>query len=324
MTHRVIALALGALLVALGLHAAAAQTRTPLPVVVIGVNVTIWPAIVADKKGFFAEEGIDFDLITSGASTRSLQQVAAGSAPIGSSSMVDTVRAISGGAKVKVFLNSLAVGTHSLIAGKNIKSVKDLKGKRVMTGGPNDITNLWWAAMARHHGLDPNKDVELMYSGATSARFAALVAGGIDATPIAPPQSFKAVEDGFTDLGPVAPYLGEFPMMIWHVNENWARSNEKQITGFIRAHNKAVRYLSDPANKSEVSLMLAQASSSNLEDSLKAWDISMQLKAFVPDGSISDAAVERVRDTLLASGDLKASGSPATYVDRRFLSAVAK
>ena len=32
---------------------AAAQARTNLPVVVISVTVSIWPAIVADKKGFF-------------------------------------------------------------------------------------------------------------------------------------------------------------------------------------------------------------------------------------------------------------------------------
>lgn len=325
--RRILAPALGVLLAASALADppdANAQGRTPLPVVVIGVNVTVWPAIVADKKGFFAEEGLDFDLINSGASARSLQQVAAGSAPIGSSSMVDSVRAIAGGAKVKVFLNSLAVGTHSLIAGKAIKSVADLKGKRVMTGGPGDITNLWWFAMARHYGLDPGKDVELLYSGATSGRFAALVAGAIEATPLAPPQSFKAVEQGFTDLGPVAPYLGEFPMMIWHVNEAWAQANEKPLAGFVRAHNKAVRYMSDPANKVEVSRMLAQASSSSLEDALKAWDVCMRVNAFVPDGAISDAAVERVRDTLLASGDLKASAPASAYVERRFMQAGAK
>ena len=58
-------------------------SRTPVSAVVISVSVTIWPAIVAQKKGFFASEGLDFDFINSGSSARSLQQVAAGSAPIG-------------------------------------------------------------------------------------------------------------------------------------------------------------------------------------------------------------------------------------------------
>ena len=227
--------------------ASRAQTAPPtVTATIIGVSVSIWPAIVADQKGFFAEEGVKVDMISAGASARSLQQVAAGSADIGSSSMVDTIRGIGAGAKVKIFLNSLAVGTHSLIAAKNIKTVGDLRGKRVMTGGPGDITNLWWGAVARHFGLDPAKDVDLMFSGSTTARLAALVAGAIDATVLSTPQSFQAVQDGWTDLGPVAPYLGEFPMMIWHVNESWARANETQLAAFIRAHNKAVRYMSDP------------------------------------------------------------------------------
>ena len=291
---------------------------------VISVSVTIWPAIVAQKKGFFADEGLDFDFINSGSSARSLQQVAAGSAPIGSSSMVDTLRAIDKGAKVKVFLNSLAVGTHSLIGAKNIKSVKELKGKRVMTGGVGDITNLWWIAMARANGLDPENDVELLFSGATSARLAALMSGGVDATMLSTPQSFKAIEDGYSDLGPVAPFLGEFPMMIWHINESWARTHEKEVLGFIRAHNKAVRYLSDSAHKEEVSQMLAEASGSNLQDSIKTWDLCAQIKAFVVDGGISDKAVELVRDTLLKSGDLKMSAPPSAYLDRQFMNEAAK
>ena len=296
-----------------------------VPTVVIGVTVSIWPAIVAKEKGFFAEQGLDIDFIDSGASSRSIQQVAAASAAIGSSSMVDTVRAMGAGAAVKVFLNSLAVGTHSLIAAKSIKSVGELKGKRVMTGGPGDITNLWWQAVARHFGVDPAKDVELLFSGSTTARMSALYAGGIEATVLSTPQSFKTIQDGFTDLGPVAPYLGEFPMMIWQVNARWADHNEKLVLAFVRAHNKAVRYLSDPTHKIEVAQMLAKASRASLDDALKTWDVSMQVKAFVPDGSITDKAVERVRDTLIASGDLKPPPLPASaYYDARYVNAVAK
>jgi len=318
-------LALALTVVAAAVPPAAAQPRTTLSAVVIGVSVSIWPAIVADKKGFFTEEGLDFDLINSGSSSRSLQQVAAGSAQIGSSSVVDTIRAIGGGANVKIFLNSLAVGTHSLVAAKNIKSVRDLKGKRVMTGGQGDITNLWWHAVAKHFGLDPSKDVELLFSGSTAARTAALLGGAIEASVLSTPQSFKAIEDGFTDLGPVAPYLGEFPMMIWHVNANWARTNDKTLAAFVRAHNKAVRYMSDPSHKREVAEILAKASGSGIDDALKTWDLCMQINAFVPDGAITDAAILRARDTLLESGDLKPPAMPpAAYYDRHFVDAAVR
>jgi NitT/TauT family transport system substrate-binding protein len=107
--------------------------------------------------------------------------------------------------------------------------------------------------------------------------------------------------------------------MIWHVNDAWARGHERELAAFVRAHDKAVRYLSDPANKSEASQLLAKASGASLDDALKTWDMCMQVKAFVADGAISDEATARVRDTLRASGDLKTSAPPSTYVDRRFM-----
>ncbi len=83
--------------------------------------------------------------------------------------------------------------------------------------------------------------------------------------------------------------------------------------------------MTDPAHKVEVSEMLARASSSSLDDALKTWDVCMQIKAFVEDGSITDAAVERVRDTLIESGDLKgAPKPPAAYYDSQFVRAVGK
>jgi hypothetical protein len=71
--------------------------------------------------------------------------------------------------------------------------------------------------------------------------------------------------------------------------------------------------------------MLAKASRSSLDDALKTWDVCMQVKAFVADGSITDKAVERVRNTLLSSGELKPPPLPASaYYDDRYVDAVAK
>lgn len=311
-----------ALLVSFGSLPAAAQQRPTVIVGFLGVTSTVWPALVARDKGFFQEAGINVDIVTTGASARSAQQVAAGVINVGSSSIVDTFRAIDGGGELKVFLNSQAVGTHSLIAGKNIKSIQDLKGKRVMTGGQKDITNLWWIATAKHFGLDPAKDVELLFSGSTANRLAALMAGGVEASIISPPQSFKAVEDGFTNLGPVAPYMGEFPMMVWHVNTRWAQANPAAVTAFAKAHNRAAQYMAETANRQEVSDILAKATNSGVADALKTWDLTQQVKAYSTTGEISPATIRRVIEVLAADGDLKSPLKPAeAFYDDRFVKA---
>jgi hypothetical protein len=71
--------------------------------------------------------------------------------------------------------------------------------------------------------------------------------------------------------------------------------------------------------------MLAIASRASLDDALKTWDVCMQVHAFVPDGSITQEAVVRVRDTLIASGDLKPPPLPASaYYNDRYVKAVAE
>ena len=298
------------------------QNPTVLTAAVLNVTATIWPTLVAREKGFYKEEGLQVDLIMTGASPRSVQQVAAGVANVGVSSMVDTVRAIDAGANVKVFLNSMAFGVHSLIASKDIKAVTDLKTKRVMTGGQGDITNLWWMAMARKNGMDPNKDVQLLFSGSTANRMAALFAGGVDATVLSPPQTFKALEAGWTDLGPIAPYLGEFPFMIWHTNDEWAKMHPKLLVAFVRATNKAVRYMSEPAHRQEVSEILARDSKSDIEDALKTWDICMKVQTYVPNGAVSDSAVRRVVDALTTAGDIKSTPKDVPfYYDGKYVQA---
>src|ERR1700728_4809652 len=169
--RRVVFTFITAVSIALGTTALSAQSpaTTTLDVGIIGVSSSIWPAIVAKDKGFFAAHGLDVNTVAIGASARVLQQVVSGAVEIGSSSLVDTFRAIDGGGGVKIFQVSQAVGPYRLIGGKTIHSIAELKGKRIMTGGEKDLTNLWWETIARHNGLDPVKDVDLLFSGASSA-----------------------------------------------------------------------------------------------------------------------------------------------------------
>src|SRR3546814_9462554 len=50
------------------------------------------------------------------------------------------------------------------------------------------------------HGLESGS-YDYLYAGSTGNRFAALVAGGVDATILLPPLSFRAQAQGFTNLG---------------------------------------------------------------------------------------------------------------------------
>lgn len=300
------------------------QAAEPSKVVlsVGSITATNWPGLVAQEKGYFRDEGLDVDLIEAGQSSKAAQQVMAGVAQFGSSSMVDAFRAIDGGGDLVIFMNSLSQGIHSLVAAKTVKAVTDLKSKRVMVGGQKDITGLWWYAMARHFKFDGTKDVDLLFSGSTANRTAALASGGIEAAVLSPPNSFQLIDQGFTDLGPVAGYLGEFPMMVYHVNKTWAAGHADKVAGFIRAHDRAVKFLLDPKNRDEACQILAKASGSSVKDAARTLDLALQVNGFVPTAVISDETLTRVRSTLADEGDLKQPLKPITaFYDIRFAKA---
>ena len=288
--------------------------KSKFTVGLIGTTSSIWPTLIADAKGYFAEFSVEPEFVNTGSSAKSLQQVAAGAANIGSSSLMDTARAIEAGTDVVVVSNGLDISMHGLIAAKGTKSVEALKGKRIIVGGTKDITNVWWAAMARDKGLDPEKDVQTLYAGSTANRFAALVSGGVEAAVLAPPATFKAIEDGYVDLGAVASYLKDVPYLVFHASKPWAASNPDAVTGFIKAHNKAIAFLNDPKNRDEASRILADKAKIDLDTALKNYDLIVRIKGFAPGSGIAEAGIKKALGVLKDDGDIKSADMPISRI----------
>lgn len=299
---------------------AAAQSPGVITLSYVTDNSSCWPAIIAREKKFFDAEGIKVEWVRAGQSAKALQMVAARAAQISNSSVVDTFRAIESGAPMVAVLNGMDSGLHWLIGAKSVKRVEDLKGRRIITGGQGDITNLWWNAMARKHGFDGQKDAQVLFAGSTTNRMAALIAGGVEAAVISPPQSFKLLEDGYTDLGPMAPHLGALPIMTFAVNRDWAKDNAKSLVAFARAHNRATRFLWE--NRQEAAEILAKAGGTTVEEALKTWDVANKVKAYRPDGLLTEEGLRNAVNTLAAAGDIKNPNRPlSTYYDDTFVKA---
>ncbi len=283
-------------------------------------NSSCWPAIVAREKGFFEAEGIKVDWVRAGQSAKALQMLAAKASQISNSSVVDTFRAIESGAQVVAFLNGMDAGLHWMIGAKSIKTVEDLKGKRVITGGQGDITNLWWNAMAKKHGFDGQRDAQVLFAGSTTNRMAALIAGGVEGAVISPPQSFKLLEQGYSDLGPMAPYLGALPIMAFVVNRDWVSQNGATLMAFVRAHNKATEYLWQ--NRKEASEILAKAGGTSVDEALQTWDVANKVKAYRVDGELTEEGLKNALAALAAAGDIKNPNRPTSYYyDATFVNA---
>jgi NitT/TauT family transport system substrate-binding protein len=243
-----------------------------------------FPVVVAMRKGFFNDEGLDVRKIM-------IQP------QIGVKALVSgdidyflawgsTLRAAATGVPLKVVAGMASRPLHVLIARPEIKSGKDLKGKTLGIDSFAGTVDYLTRTAARHYGLEPEKDVKIIVTGPSPTRFAALKAGSIDATAIDVAFAVKAEEEGLRRLI----YLGdiiELPVSgIGVTNEKLARDRE-QIKKVIRATLKGTRFMKE--NRPETLRMMSEYLAISPGQSAKTYDSS--IRAFTDDGFVSDKGV---------------------------------
>jgi len=277
-----------------------------------------WPEYIATEFGWFKENGVEVDMLVVGGGAA--QQVAAGALNIAYSGFPDFIRATNAGAPVKIMINAIGQPPYGVYSKPAIKKISDLKGKIASIGGQRDITLIYMEAFLAGGGLKA-KDLDFVYAKATQDRLAALVSGGVDAAILYPPATFRAGAQGFTYLGDIEPYLKDFPFTVWAVNTDWAAKNRPTLLAYVKAYGRAIRWLYDPSNKEKAVDILVKYSKQDRKDSADTYDYFVtKLKAFSPDGLISEPTYKKMTDGLISLEDMKPPVPPMSkFFDPSFV-----
>jgi len=303
----------------------AAQSAGAADNVIFGVVAKLalqWPVYAAIEKGYFDRAGVKLDIVATGGSAKAAQQLAAGAIHIGEAGLPDLLRPIEQGAPMKIIAYEVAEPPYKLVGRKDVHSLAELKGRKVMIGGTKDITLIYLEALAKPAGLKAS-DFDLLYAGATTARFAALVSGGVDAAILTSPFDFQALGQGYSDLGSVHKVLPGLPFTGYGVNTQWAPVNRSTVVNFLRAVHQGVEWLYDPKNRDEANAILVKATGAKPDDAAKTYDLFFhELHAFRRDGSMPEEGFRRLLDAVAELGDLPKPPPPAAkFMDDSYLKA---
>ena len=302
-----------AILAVLAVGATAARAETKIVHGTVFLSSTDWAEFVADAKGFFKEQGLQVDTIPTQSSAKAVQQLAAGSLNIASSGMPDHLRGVEQGGPIKLFANQIGTPPYTVYAKSSIKSVAELKGKKVIIGGSKDITRYYIETLFSKDGLAPGS-YDYLYAGATSNRFAALVSGGVHAAILLPPFTFKAQQQGMTNLGNVQTVLSDFPFTVYAYNTDWAKTHRDAVVGYSAALMKATKWLYDQKNRQEAAEILGKVAKFSIPDSLANYDVYIkELKAVASGGPISEESYKKMMEVLIGWGDMKAPMPPFSH-----------
>jgi NitT/TauT family transport system substrate-binding protein len=310
-----------ALLVAIALLVAPAA-RAADTVIAGGVSsasANLWPIYIGTRKGFFAEANIAIDLVFSPSNSATIQQIVVNAINVSiGSGLVDPIRAIEKGAPVAILRIEVRRPPYALLAQPGIKDMRALAGKIVTVGGAKDITRLFLDRMLVANGVDP-KRVDLIFAGATSARYAALQSGAAQAAMLTAPYNFDAIAAGFTNLGLTADYV-DMPFSGVATNRTWAMQNIGTLRRFLAVYTRSIVWLLDPANRREAVDIMVSVSRLKSDDVEHAYDFLVTGGFFEPTGKISKARLGKVVEALKELGDIP----PGFATDRLFLPEVSE
>jgi ABC-type nitrate/sulfonate/bicarbonate transport system substrate-binding protein len=279
-----------------------------------------WPFEVAIEKGFFAAEGITIDRIVAPSSAAVVLQATAGTLDMTiQGAFVDVIRAIEKGAPLAIVRITVQTPPYELLAKPSIKSLKELKGKTVSIGGQKDVTRIYLNRMLEPSGLK-DSDLDLVYAGASSARFAALASGAVDAAMLTSPYNFNAASDGFPVIGRTADYITDLPQNGTVVNRNWAATHMDTLRKVLSALQKGTDWFRDPANRAEAINILVTVGKLKPDEVAKSYDFFRNGEFFEPTGAVSKAKLRTVTKTLQELGDLPSN----VDLDKMFLPRVTK
>ncbi|MFO1221209.1 MAG: ABC transporter substrate-binding protein [Burkholderiaceae bacterium] len=288
----------------------AAQGSTPLKIAYVpGVgNLSIF---VADAKGYFKAEGIEYEALPINTGPGAATAVASKSADIGYGGMLPTIVARAEGIPFKFILGGYyeqepVFSDSALIASvkSGINSVADLKGKTVAVNNASGINDLQVRLKLKEAGiaLDSVKILTIPFPQMQ----AALEVGNADAvgtvdpfrTSILQKKVGKVIAQGYVqkkDLTRPIPVAG------YYATEEWIKGNAETLARLRRAIAKANEFIA--ANQGEARELLVQRL--RFAPQLAA---SITLPPFST--SVDPAAVQSIIDAAFEVGLLKKPISP--------------
>jgi NitT/TauT family transport system substrate-binding protein len=286
----------------LGFAARAEAVRLRLSVPVHGFSHIAF--YTAKEKGYFQEEGLDVEVILmSGAiGVRALIAGDVDGSTVGGSALPPILR----GAPLRMVFVSFDKPTHWLYAKPDIRTVKDLKSRKVAVDGLGGTLESLLRYVLEKNGLEAGRDVPILAIGPPPGRFAALTSGAIDATLFTFPLNFRAEEAGFRELvnfvkQDIVSLTGSIV-----VREALFQSDaglvEKLVRGAVKGHLYARN------NRSGAIPILARALKIKEDEASRIYDAAQP--GMVADGSINEAIQRRVIDDTRKSLAMKEPVSP--------------
>ena len=276
------------------------------------LNAQFLPLALAEKRGYFKEDGLQGEIIRINP-TVALAALVSGELDywtvIGNS-----VGAIIQGAPLRVLACYVPGSPSALIARPEFKSVQELRGKAIGLNTSGGALESIGRLIFKHFGLDPDKEIKFLPLGTNERRFSAMKQGLTAGTMGSPPLDFLGKKMGFVVLAR-AYELFSYPTSGVIASARKIKEKPDEVKRVIAAGIKATRYIRQ--NREGTIQFMTEWSKIDREMATATYD--SVLKLFNDDGSVPDKGLLLVIDELRKLGKVEREISVKEVADLSLL-----
>jgi len=312
MNRRIVWFSLLFILIAAGdIHPQTAMKKVRMGIQ--STNIGFLPFHVAYHKGFYRDQGIDLETIFM--STQAVNAAFVRGDIDYSAAVNGIIQTIVRGAPAKILACAVDRPLQSFVSKKEIRSARELKGKKVGGSTPGGTASLMADMALKHFGLEPGRDVTVV--PLRGNRVAALETGAVEAALLGVPENIIAVDKGYNELL----FLGDivnFPQNGFGASVKKIQESPEEVYGMVRATVRGLIFSLDNRNRDEViNIILKQW---QLSDKRLAAEMLRQLgRGVTRDMSAKPEGMQLMIDLVREDSKVSQPFTVAQIVDYSFL-----
>ncbi|MGB6349916.1 MAG: ABC transporter substrate-binding protein [Pseudolabrys sp.] len=212
-----------------------------------GACLCYLPTMLAEQLGEYTKAGLDVEVVDFKGGSQSLQAVMGGSADVVSGYFDHCVNlAAKNQSLVSFVVYDRYPGFALVVSPKQtaeIKSIKDLAGKKIGVSAPGSSTDFFLKYMLSKNGVDPNS-VGVIGVGLGAAAVAAMEQGTVDAAIMLDPsvtvlqgrnKDLKILSDTRTARDTLSVFGGEYPGGALYTKADWIEKHPKETQALTAA-----------------------------------------------------------------------------------------
>lgn len=312
---------IGASVAAMGMamslaQAQAAPEKTDITIGLPVTTSTFIPLYLAQEEGFFEQEGLNVDIVAFKGGTDLVRGMVAGAVDVGVGALSEALVGVETGQGIKVFYAGFNMTVFDWYAVPEIKSLTDAKGARFGVTRFGSSTDFLTRYALSTHGIDPEKDVQIIQGGGSVPRLAAMDAGQLDVNIFATPEKFMAADRGYNKIMSQKEIAEDYPFHVFYTREDTLESSPNTIKALLRAYVKGVR-LAKSDKERAVEVLVDRV---GLEEEYAARGYDDFIDGIYEDGRLpSDAGMKAFWDMGIQNGTYEEAWPLERYWDPTYV-----